>query len=447
MKTIVYAGTVTAKVAQAPFQFAPSKPGVLGLPRFVNGSNRGTNRWGGAGDNGAGYYGLRFLYSSISPWDKNGALGTSRFVQFAGGTINSFGIFEQDNSLANPAQFNPVVLTGDGYTNSYNGAHSAFNRYDYSIQPGLGQSPVIRYPHAFPALSFQNISSPFQVPPTGTSFEPTSTGVIGFANNFVPVDVFGNEHVANFNITFAGGTPPPVLLGGMACGNSPSLNGFPYQPVLVPQALGTKAVCILEWSGSYVSTANPSGPFILWAQNFSASGVLVNTDSAITGQGPFCGSNLYFDAHPSGGSYLGRCPCEIMRLSDPTDNAALTGGLGINEGNTIMTPQGVFVIWINGYPYYLAISADLTKYWRIAFQTNTAAAQNAVTLANSTTGFGVDAEGNFWFGGNILTNGIPILYSTLGLGSTVSIGALPDIPFFGMNCRAMGGFAGQVWEG
>src|ERR1700742_1300036 len=98
--TLPALGTIILNVGVAPFQYAPTDAHLF-YPAFLNGSTLYNPAQGGLGAATAGVNGLQFIYTSVSTDAGNLSPGQADatnlyvpMVQFAGGTVNSFGVFE-----------------------------------------------------------------------------------------------------------------------------------------------------------------------------------------------------------------------------------------------------------------------------------------------------------------------------------------------------------------
>jgi hypothetical protein len=455
--TIPLKGTISGLVGLAPFQYAPSNPS-LGLPKFENQSS------GIPGDVGAGFWGLRSIYASISPWKGNGNYG-DQIEQFAGSQITSGGIFEYDLSLANPAEYNPVLSSGAGYTAQNRGVGSAFNRFVTTNQASGATGPLARYAFNFPALNFENIKKPLSLFLRQLWIAPYSVVGPGFVSAFQPgylsIDDASRQEIA-MQFTVDGIIPPdgglPSMLAGMFAKSSAPIAGSSvnvygaYQPQLIVKrnVLNCALPVGFGISGIYSACVNPgNGNFIMNVQNTTQGNPPYNYIAGV-GNGLYHGNVFYepqIHTPPIGGAYTGNVIISSLVLSDATDNAAISSPTsGAPNYTAIMTPRGYFLLFLSGYPYFFYIAPDFSGYWRIILQGTTPDAQAAVSNGGaSSTGFGVDLNGNLWFGGAAAF--VPLLYSTFGLSFDLNFNPLPDVLSNGIGCRMMGGIAQAVWEG
>lgn len=450
--TIPLIGLLKAKVGLSPLQFSGANPNLVG-PVLITTNGMGQSNAQVLGDNAGGFYGLKGIYTSIPPWKGNGG-GLDTMVQFAGFTINSFGVFDLDMTMPNPSLYHPVATNYGGYPSQYIGQNSAFSRYNYSIITG---NQFIRLKTLFPSLLFSSLKTAFQYS-AAKSYTQQSLNYEVNAG-FVAIDqVTRAEKPLGFRLynVVSGGTPH--ILGGMYVDpdGNPTPPG-PYSPAILSFNADQRAVLSVPsgatggFSGLYTASVctNPStGNCIFNLQNGSAPNPPYNVEPGAGSGFSYC--NVFFQPGLSGTSWTGAAAIKALALSDPTDNAAITGTNGINNYVPVMTPFGYFLLYVANYPYYLMIAGDLSGYYRVQFNGVDTASQVAVNNAGAfgfgTMGFGQDLAGNFWFPGAV-TNGIPLLYSTLGLGGNLNFGPFPQLVGNALACRVMGGYAQTVWEG
>jgi hypothetical protein len=411
MRIIPYLGLLTCKVALSSFQYDPTNAS-LGLPYFLNatGHDAGSN----GGDWGAGYYGLASVYASISP-------GSGVPLQIAGSTINTFGIFDYDASLVNPAQYNPVVNSYSGsYVNQYNGVAYPGNMVLFRVGESF-TNPVLSYGLMFPSVSFENIKQPVspidainEYPPGGSNVLQSGVG-LALYNGYSQMPVFsfcwGSGFYAGLYGVRGSSYVPAVITHNGKLKNVINCN---YPPIA-----NTVGQCI-----------NPGNGSVLFCSlgGVNSGGAAFNPDLLGVPPPYFYTGNVFL-------AFGDQMVVDQTILSDPSDNAAFveSGYPGLPQYRATMTPLGYFLLAVSGYPYYILINPDFSGYYRILLQPNSTAAGNAIANGgNASAGFGMDLNGNIWFGGDAAF--IPLLYSTSGFNWTLTLSAFPYISCSGTAC-------------
>jgi hypothetical protein len=438
LQTLPLLGVINVTVGQAPFQFPYSAPN-LGKPYFLNGTSQVGSLGLSPGANG--YWGLQYLYGNIpmssgSPTSAGFAntSGMSMF-QYAGGVVQSFGVFDYLALASNPFRYNPVT------TNFYNGGA-------YSIAQGLrsslympnelGGGTSVQYKARFqlPYFMTQNINAPFGVTDSwdiyNVPFGSTSQGAISF-----PDPVSGQQIIAN-NVVLTGGVG---VLNNMVY-IKPTGTGPATQIPLTVQYFG-------QTYGVYAGNNNHetnelsllSPNHYIWLQMSNVSGLCympLFTQQTLAANNP---------------SVVARVPLQFSEAVDNTLFQPRTyNGLGL-IGTTI--PGGDFLISNNGAfgdggPIYFYIKGDMTGYYRVIFTGTNATIQAVVNSANRSIGvsggFGVDLNGNVWF----IQRGQqqPLLYSSLNLVKSLSFPIYPNVNNRGIACRRnIAGPCSRTFEG
>ena len=454
MITIPLLGTVTANVGKAPFQYAPTN-GSLGLPRF----NNPTSNSGflasciGLFDCAAGFWGLSSLYCSVSQWRGVGTYN-DLMVQQAGSVLASFGIFDNDQTLSNPAEYHAVLSTGNGYI-SNQAQCCPTSRYVWTQQASGADGPLIRYRVPFPNLIYANSKTNFSFNKPASFTYPFSVAGPGYMTpvvGFVAIDTLTLDE-KDFGLTLtgitniSGGIPRP--LAGMCVYpdegigfNTLSVNfgTYPYQGIVRNNPSINFAVTSPTPTTTgiyYGALINPvSGVCLFCVSNHSQPNPPYrHIDSSPTFG--LCAMVVYYDPEPSLGSYYGTNPIQHVVLGNASDNALLTGNLGVPKYQGCVTPNGDFLLGITGGTFFL-IKGDLSGYYRIRFLGQTSAAETAVNGLGSPVGFGMDINGNVWFG-SASPVFLPILYSTFGLGWSIVLDEFPDVSGNALACAAING--------
>lgn len=455
MITIPLLGRMTAQVGLAPFQFNPPDNNH-GLPVFDSVC---------PGDVAAGFYGLRAIYSSISPWKGNGTY-VDEAVQLSHAAINSYGIFNYDQSLANVAQYNPVLNTYPGYKSSYRGISTFFSRYNLTDQASEASGPWLVYRSKYPTVIYENITSSFKYDYKASMLYPFSVSGIGYilqCPGFAITTDFNDMVFAPTLQGFTGSNAGiPAILPGMyaamnviedrvyvpGIGGKSTLFTWGNYPIAVNKdGLNAIAVgftgAVGATQGFYNASVNPAtGNFIANLSELTAPNPPYDMTQAQVG---FNVGGVYYNATINLGSYVGKAPIYAAQLSDAGDNAALTGAAGVPEYTSVMTPFGDFLLKVSSLEYYLLIKGDFSGYYRITFQGNSTAAGNAIRSGGLPVGFGMDLNGNVWFGG--ASAFVPLLYSTLGLGWSLAFNGFPTVTSNAVYCRNDGFIDFEPWKG
>jgi hypothetical protein len=404
-------------------------------------------------------YGLRSVWCSISPFLGDGSYEDT-MVQLAGSVIGSFGIYEWDQSLANPAQYHPVRTTGGGYFAQYIAQRSQNWFYNWTKQVALSTGPLIRYLSQFPSILFENVKAPFHASSTFFAYPYSVTGV-GYLEQlpgFVAIDEASHtekECSLDFQgFTGGNGGSPPILpymaffLEEGSSQNTLAASGGKYKPLLIEKSETSQAICLMGFgvTGCFNASVNPTtGKAICNWNNSSLNGHNPYKFETGFNQGFAVTDNVYFSPDAFAGVYNGHIFLERGILSDPTDNAALVGSGGLNTYTCVMTPAGFFLMYVPSLPYYLLLKGDFTGYYRIEFMPNSSGAASAVANGGFNVGFGMDLNGNIWWGGS--NDFVPTLYSTFGFKMKLILNEFPTITGYSVGCRVVGGSAGAVWEG
>ncbi len=466
MITIPLLGQINASVDVAPFQFAPSNPN-LGLPMFGNSTNHINYA-----DFAAGYWGLTSFYTSISQWKGNGTYN-DQMVQDAGSVITPFGIFDNDQTLPNPAEYNPVLNTYNGYASSIWCQQSPTRRYNTTLQASGANGPLLRYLTTFPNLLFESQKVPFRVAQVASFTYPYS--VVGYGSlqplsGFVGLDIvlMGERQFDMGVLYLTGGSSEvgtPALLPGMyfypdaGCGNSTLSNFKSYQPQeiynLYPGPHTKVAAAALSFGlgigffpGALVNPRTGNA-FCTTSTNFG-----FNPPFSIfpgdTGSNVMLSTNVFFTPKINGsGQWTGAIVLQETKLSNPADQEALYNPPSNPTYTACVTPQGHFLFRPYNYsytPYYFLMASDFSGYYRIAFNAKSSAAETAISIGGSaSTGFGVDIGGNIWWGGAAAF--LPTLYSTLGLGWNINLAGFPSVTTNALACKLNNGRMQLAWEG
>jgi hypothetical protein len=418
---------------------------------FNNASANGTGQFTSDGSGGA--WGLTSLYTSVCNWTKTsfpdrGIVCNDRLVQVAESAITSYGIFDYDGTLPNPAEYQPIA---NAYDDTYLGTFMnrigfPFGAYAFEGNDGITDLQLFRYPS--PSL--------------------TAVNKTGQGNLIAPVRFAPQENLSVY------------LYGGAAIVDSAFLSEKPCYINIENGIYGFSPSLFVDWA---IGAANGKGGYEqvqtyqqannLWnnvlnpvaaIQNASGGAISPKTGNCIITchqpiglsryekiiyegaqfeptPSPFYTMNIYY---PDIFDQVAGQVIEPTHLSDPGDNAKLVTNEIANYTPTV-TPYGDFLIRNSDGTFFL-ICGDLSGYYRVNFNGVDSASQVAVgTGGSASTGFGMDLDGNVWFGGTAAF--LPMLYSTMDNTWGVTINPLPDLPTVGIGCRVMGGKPAWIWEG
>ena len=442
--TLPLLGLITADVDLAPFQYAPTNSALRG-PQFDNGTSKGSGSVGILGGSAtAGFYGLNSLYTSVWPWNVahtlSNVLSSSSMVQIAGSTINSFGVFDYDATLPNPSKYQALAV---GYYNPpFQGGMSTIGLANSRSITLLDTSngPAIRSTFRFPSLLFASRKGVFQA--VKSSLPGLSLGAMFLTQGMGLVDTLTlSETAFNTAVERSGHADGGVY--GQGNGATPA-----YQTIT--RINGTFAITNV-WTPPFTQTptglcVNPiTGVGIVGISSLTevpASNVLTIVGNVNSPPYFYRINSIYVNIN---GTNLGTAALQPAVLADPTDNAAMVTGSTVNYRST-MTPSGYFLLFISGYKYYFLITPNCDGYYRIQFNGKSSAAASAITAGGNNVGYGMDLNGNVWFGQNTSAF-LPLLYSTTGLRRTVHLNGFPQLEKSAMACRFIGCCGQWEWEG
>jgi hypothetical protein len=423
---LVYRGQITAEVGLAPFQYAPSNP-LLYYPTMMNPSGL----FGGQAANSDGIFGLCAMYASICPWSvmlSGTTVGTNSVpVQFASACITPGGVFDFDATLPNPAQYYEVGTTANNRWSAYGQSWQA------AIYPGMHivtsaaavESDVgqLIYDVPIPTLLFVDTKQPLYI--AGAQGITNNEGS-WFRNQRLSLFNFGSEFNPLFNATDGLLKGLPKQLCYDIALQKPAEIDF-FSLVLVP---------------TYFSNSVSQSSYSLVYDNHLYFGDAV---SNVVGLAACPGTGFLVVPNPGTPS-----PLVFFKLSmsDATDQSAIAAASLIQM---CQTPGGHFFISAakGAVPHYYIIFGDLSGYYRVTFQGNSAAAIQAISVAGGGGGgFGIDLAGNFWVAGGYQSNNLPLLYSTLRLAQTLVLGTFPTLAAGGPSMLCTPGTPCEYeWEG
>lgn len=427
-KVIPRLGTISMGIGKAPFQFAPTNA-VLHSPYFLNGSG------GFTGVSTNGYFGLQFMYGSIPKFNVATYAQGALPVQMAGGTINSFGVFEYKALLSNPAVHNtirnwptPNIAGLDTYAPIGRVAVTP-NAHIWPLSPegatDIGESTGLAK-YAFPSILFENISTSFQGAAKFTACGTHNLFIHGTNNGLVVWDVAAQTWV-------------PLPYASQNNGYAPY--NYAANDIWQP-GVGWLTVPVV-FNGGKSSFIVPG------LNNVNTSGGVINPLTGVFFTHNYNGNTTWVasgNCLVPANSNLGLA-WDVTSLSEPADDALIQGGANAPYQATIC-PGGNILLQSNGSPtVFFLIAANLSGYWRINMAAKDSATQAGITNCQQ---IGMDLNGNIWVipgngGGNGTT--LPTLYSTVNLSRTITWNALQNITFQGIGCKRLFGNMSFPWEG
>lgn len=469
--TLPLVGVLTANVQLAEFQYNPTNSSLF-FPHFDNPTGGGAvAEYGCIPANGI--YGLTSYYQSICPWDgaaagNNGAYGVpygSTPVQFATSTLNSYGVFDFDATLPNPAEYHPVA-TSIPYQGQNYGAVT-FIGYRV-VQTGAGANSTGTFNVKIPSVLYENVRTSLSAGSPWQYQSSNAYGVVQYTTSYLPVQGFYS--------------PDQRLYGDNLYPCLQSIQNYPSEfDVLVDPGYysSTWYTDIYTYPPSSMITNQAGGRPLPWSnvlvrnvfgQGDAIMNVGINDSSLVyAGQlvNPFTGwcifvshtlgapwlraLNIYQSTdpvtfQPNKSSYTVYTEAQALVFEEDADNNGLILGTAPNYVGT-MIPGGAFLIrknvYVSGQPQMLMVLNDLSGYVQVYLNGNTSAANDAILGGE----FGVDLDGNFWFMTPSYPGLLPLLYSTFNLQKTLTFPDFPPLSAVAVGCRFLGGASKFVWEG
>lgn len=432
--TLPILGVRNIPVGSAPFQF-PFSRANLGFPYFLNGSAQTPGRAQSSGS--GGYLGLKYAYGNVpmSIGATTGAAfannGGMPMMQFAGGIVQSFGVYDYLSLFPNPWTWEPTL------TNKYNGGS-----YTTAFTPGAMWyspntiplvSPQLSYIASipFPDILFGNVSeapivaSAWLNSPHGGGVTIKSAGILAY------MDPISRQWGTAYNVVNSGSS---LLCNGYVfCGPGAASN-IPFIPVT--GGLGIFAGMNSPDATAGCAMAVMSPRYNRWLLAFETFGGA----PALAFQNAFTGNT---QPSPNPNPTVERI---AVNLAVASDQALIAGGSFSTSvkgtvdpaGNFLMTP---FTNATAGGLTWLYIMGDGSGYYRINFvpqgpaaATINSAITNANTALSTSGGFGIDVNGNFWIIQPNTQNAA--LYSSLDLAQQLAFPPFPQVSNGYVGCRS-----------
>lgn len=428
--TLPCLGIINVPVGLAPFQFPYSKPN-LGLPYFMNGTSgfsvaSGTN----------GFLGLKYCYGnipiSVGATTAQGFVSDTAMgmVQFAGGVVQSFGVFDYTMLLPNPFAYLPSM------TAFYNqGSYSWVQTPGFATyQPGMRAltasqvSQTFSFP--FPDLMFSNLDQPLSYGNAYQIWAHNGTVALGSVGGLAYIDPLSHAWFTTKGSVIDAGSSP-------TCNKQVYVQSSSAPANLVPAASldghGIYAGNNFNDStaGCHVAIATPAYGG-RWLMAFQTSG----------GQPPLCTQPMFTgETSPAGDPTLHSR--QAVNFAVASDQALIPGGTFAASIKGTVDPAGNFLITpfpansVDGGNIWFYILGDMSGYYRVILTGTTPTIQTAINHCNnggvSSSGFGIDINGNFW----LIQSGQqqPLLYSSLGLGAALNYSPFPNVSAGSVACR------------
>ncbi len=419
MTVIPCLGNISCLIQTAPYQYSPPRSG-LGSPAFLNGSNQSG---GSLAPSNNGAYGLRFLWSNLSPFDDSGNL-----VQYAGGSISPYGVCNVGHYLSDLEQYHPLSSANNGEYLLADTANGSV-LFDAANSQAGGSWPVSELYWPADLKSDLVVSLPTPVINSGLQ-----TGwTLNWAGHVNVFDIASNK--------FETYTRHPQAFGGNGYSfylywqtQPNTYQGLPAQyEAETFYGLSKQVLGVFNLSGGLGavgwSMQNSNGTGFWWDETEGVLKTVLRTSYPVVQ-----GSNW---------TALSNTTAAEFSVSSDNNAAQINGnivGAILPGGNYLLSPQTIS-------PRYLLVLADLSGYYGINFHGVDNASQNALAQDGGySVGFGQDLQGNFWFqsGG--------ILFSSLGLDSfkifnSGNYSPLPFINFQSLDCRRLIPSLNIAWEG
>jgi len=416
-------GNINGGFGLAPFQFPYSQPNYLKYPVFNNNSIQLIN--GDYPSNYNGSFGLQYLYTSIPPFTNSSGGGNSGYGsinQIAGGTINSFGVFDYVALMSNPTAFAPL---NNSYTEQSLANFAVPGKLYVDSNYGnltIGQSYFL-HTVKFPTLNYLNVSVP-----NSQNFIELIGSTYGSGNAFPLRGPFGfYDAYGNFQWGSRSATSGPRYQ--LFYQPFPSLVFSPVTQTRIINGVVTESLTITPEAGSNMSGVITSP--------ITGNTIFCTLGTENSPSGMLCG-NVWSVGLAGNPDDFWNNNLEYFALGDSTDNAFLNPS-EIATYRACIIPGGHFLLM----PFnatqnvFFIVLCDFSGYYRMTLYANSTAAETVLAgLGAGQKCFGMDLNGNFW--ATDTTNVVdaqPLLYSTLGLGLSLTLTFPPNLSAVGYTCQ------------